>query len=413
MRTRTAGSSAILAALGTVLLLTTTASASSSPGVATRAGGSAGSLLAFTGWVGADEEQSPLTLDTSSRAVHAVARGGGVGALTWTGDGQRLVWIGLDGRQDGSSTLYSARPDGSERRTLMTGYDIRAVAAGPDDTVAVARAGVPADPDCATRPPTPHAEIVLVDPDAHAGPNAVVRTLTDVPVATDGLVLSPDDSVLLFRAVPGDPCRHDADQQLFLTDLATGATRQVSGDARRSGWASFSAGGRTVVSATSDGQGQDLVRTDVRSATATRVRTPTFAESLPASSPDGTELAMVRTPGVPEKGTIFRPTGKPHVVITDVDGRLLRDLGAAPVSAEHLAWSPDGSVLALDGFTAVPACEGCDYGGADPAVWALPLDGSAPTRLSTAGGFASSGLAFQPTFPAPPVVERRARPLRR
>jgi len=408
MRPRTAGSSTILAALGTVLLLITTASASSSPGVATRGDGSGGPLLAFTGWMNTDTEQSLLTLNTASHEVEPVARGGGIGALTWSRDGQRLLWIGYDGRQDGSSTLYSAHPDGSQRQTLMTGYDIRAVTAGPDGTVAVARAGITTNVDCATNPPTPPAELVLIDPSS-GGP---VRTLTPAQVVTNELVFSPDDSVLLWRAIPGNPCGGGGWPQLFLTDLATGATRQVAGDAQSSGWASFSAGGTTVISAKSDGQGQDLVRTDVASATSTRLRTPTFAETLPTFSPDGTKLAMIRTPGVPEQGVIFRPSGKPRVVVTDAEGRLLRDLGEAPVSAEHLTWSPDGTFLALDGFTSVPACEGCDYGSADPAIWALPVDGSAPTQLSTAGGFAGSGLAFQPTFPDPPLIERRARQLR-
>ena len=57
----------------------------------------------------------------------------------------------------------------------------------------------------------------------------------------------------------------------------------------------------------------------------------------------------------------------------------------------------------------MPACAGCDYGSADAALWSIPLDGSAPVQLSTAGGFASAGLAFQPTFPDPPLIERGTR----
>ena len=57
----------------------------------------------------------------------------------------------------------------------------------------------------------------------------------------------------------------------------------------------------------------------------------------------------------------------------------------------------------------MPACAGCDYGSADAALWSIPLDGSAPVQLSTAGGSASAGLAFQPTFPDPPLIERGTR----
>ncbi|NAZ74680.1 hypothetical protein GTQ99_04475 [Kineococcus sp. T13] len=240
-------------------------------------------------------------------------------------------------------------------------------------------------------------------------------------MATTEMVFSPDGSLLAWRAFPGDPCGGGVDSQLFLTDLTAPAstpavTRQVTGDAQRSGWPTFSTSssgsGTHVVSARSDEFGEDLVLTDVASATSRRLRTPTFAETLPVSSPDGTQLAMVRTPGVPEQGVVFRPTGTPHVVITDPGGRLLHDLGPAPVRVEHLAWAPDSASLALDGFTSVPACEGCDYGSADPAVWSIPLEGGAPVQLSTAGGFASTGLAFQPTFPNPPLIERRTRQLR-
>ena len=44
----------------------------------TAGGAAAGSrLLAFTGWLEEDHEQSVLTVDTATRQVHAVARGGG------------------------------------------------------------------------------------------------------------------------------------------------------------------------------------------------------------------------------------------------------------------------------------------------------------------------------------------------
>ena len=165
------------------------------------------------------------------------------GALTWTSDGQRLVRIGYDDRQDGGDTtpdggssLYSARPDGSDRRTPMSGYDLRAIAAAPDGTLAIARAGIPASIDCATHPPVPHAEIVLLAPDGR------VRVLTQAPVSTAEMVFSPDGTVLAWRAFPGDPRGGGVDSQLFLTDLTTApaTTQQVAGDARRSGWPSFS-----------------------------------------------------------------------------------------------------------------------------------------------------------------------------
>ncbi|WP_158257245.1 PD40 domain-containing protein [Kineococcus xinjiangensis] len=345
-----------------------------------------------------------LAVDTTNGRVRTIAPGGGVvSALTWTPDGHRVVWIGPDARRDGGAVLSSARPDGSQRHTLLEGFDLRALATAPDGTLAVVRADIPDNVDCATKPPVPRAEIVLIAPDGG------VRSLREVPVVTPWLLFSPDGSLLLWHGASGDPCGDVRESQVFLTDLADGRTRQVSGEAQGTGWASFSKGGSTVIVAKSDGLGQDLVRIDVASATSVRLRTPDFAESFPVFSPDGTKLAMIRTPGVPEEGRIFRPTGAPRIVIADAGGRLLQDLGPAPVEVEHLAWAPDGAYLALGGFTSVPACPGCDYGSADPGLWKIPLDGRAPSQLTTAGGFANAGLAFQPTIPTSPVIDRQAR----
>jgi Tol biopolymer transport system component len=402
MRRRSAVTAAVTAG---ALVLVASCAVPAAPAAPAPARG--GGLVAFSGWVGDDTEQSLRTVDPGTGQVRTVAPGR-PGDVSWSADGRRLVWIGFDGRTDGGSTLYSARPDGSDRRALMSGFDLRAVATGPDGSIAVARSAVQTDADCATRPPVPVAELVLLSP---AG---VVHSLGHVPVNTADLTFSPDGATLLWRAQAGDSCT-GGDYEVFLTDLASGRTRQVAGDARRSGWASFSAGATTVVAARSDELGQDLVRIDVATATSQREVTPAFAEEFPVFSPDGTKLAMVRTPeapAAPGEGVSFRPTGAPRVVVTDAGGRLLQDLGPAPVRVEHLVWAPDGTFLALDGFTSVPACEGCDYGSADPAVWRFPLDGGAPSLLTTAGGFDSADLVVQPTVPDAPALDRGARRLR-
>ncbi|WP_432519107.1 hypothetical protein [Kineococcus sp. SYSU DK006] len=64
----------------------------------------------------------------------------------------------------------------------------------------------------------------------------------------------------------------------------------------------------------------------------------------------------------------------------------------------------------------MPACAGCDDGSADgsadAALWSNPAGWQRPVQLNTAGGFASAGLALQPTFPDPPLIQRRTRQLR-
>lgn len=356
--------------------------------------------LAFTSWVGDDLTQSLLVLDTATQRVRRVAPGT-IGDLTWSADGNRVVWTAVEGDSSYATSLRSARPDGTDVRTLFSGSALADVAAAPDGSFALARSDLRDGDDCATNPPVPAADITLV------GADGTARRLTDAPVSTWGMAFSRDSSTLVWAAVDGDPCGQTNWPHLNLTDVASGVTRAVTG-ARSLQWASFADDGATVIAATSDEFGQDLLRVDVATAVARRVETPDFAETLPSVSPDGTTVAVVRTPVVPDPGTYFRSVGEPHVVVLDLFGRLVRDLGQVPEGAEHLTWNTDGTVVAVDGATFVPFEPGSDVGSADPWIWTFPVDGT-PTEVSRAGGFSSVALQFRPRFPQAPVVERHTR----
>jgi hypothetical protein len=364
-----------------------------------------GFLAAFTGFYGDDVDESLMTVETDTGTVRQVVAEWAT-APTWSADGERLLWLGPAPDVEGTSWLFGARPDGSDRRTVLGGTDVRSVAVAPDGTIAVVRVDGPPVTDCALNPPPRPASVVLLRPDGGT------RDLGAVSEMAVGVAFTPDGTRLLWRSSGGGQCGGGGDYQVFVTDLATGTTRQVSGESQRAGWFSFAADGRTVLSAKSDGLGQDLVRIDLDTATSQRLRTENFAESLPAASPDGTRFAIVRTPGRPDPGWIFVSTGPPHVVVVDAEGRELQDLGEVPVSPDELLWAPDASYVLVSGADFVPACPGCDYGGADGGVFRVPLDGSEPTEITDAGSWWFSEFTFQPVFPDPPVVERGTRQLR-
>lgn len=364
-----------------------------------------GHELAFTGWVGDDVRQRLLVLDTATQEPRTVAPGG-IADLVWSADGSRLAWIGFQEPTgsvvDTATTLYSARPDGTGRRTLFAGSSLGDVAAAPDGSFAVARSDVREIVDCSTHPPVPAADITLVSPEGRT------RRLTPTPVGTYDLQFSRDGRDLVWSSSDGDPCGSTGWPHLNLTDVDTGATRVVTG-ARSLQSPTFSGDGRTVIASTSDEFGQDLVRVDVGTAAAQRVETPGFAEEHPVVSPSGDAVAVVRTAVVPDPGTYFRPTEDPHVVVLDLRGNLLQDLGQVHLGVDRLAWSSDGSTVAVAGDNFVPSEPGSDVGSADPAIWSFSVTGGRPVRLSSTAGFASAGLAFRPTFPDPPTIERRTR----
>jgi len=383
-----------LAAL-TVLATTTSA----------RAEQDGGFLAAFTGFYGTDVDTSLMTVETDTGTVHQVVAEP-ASSPAWSADGERLLWLGPSPDDEYVSWLFSARPDGSDRRTVVADADVRSFAIAPDGTIAVLRSQGPPILDCALDPAPRPTSVVLLHPGGGS------RALAAVSETTYGLTFTPDGSRALWRSGGGTQCGGGGDSQVVVADVATGATRQVSGESQRAGWFSFAADGRTVLAAKSDGLGQDLVRIDLESATSQRVRTENFAESLPAASPDGTRFAIVRTPGHPEQGAIFVSTGPSHVVVVDAEGRELQDLGEVPVSPEQLLWAPDSSYVLVSGADFVPDCPGCDYGGADGGVFRVPLDGSTPSEITDAGSWWFSGFTFRPVFPAAPALERGRRQVR-
>jgi Tol biopolymer transport system component len=123
-----------------------------------------------------------------------------------------------------------------------------------------------------------------------------------------------------------------------------------------------------------------LYRTSTAGGTPTRVNLSMTETLYPAVSPDGSKLAFVRESD---------PVG---VYVSAVDGSAPRLVYAA--RAEHIAWSPDGTRLAVD-LGGEIAVVGADGTGAQTITAALDKDAGHPSWSPNGRiAFASEGFDF-------------------
>ncbi|WP_432545411.1 TolB family protein [Kineococcus sp. SYSU DK004] len=352
--------------------------------------------MAFTGHTPGTGGAVLLAVDTATREQREVAPEG-ASELAWSPDGERLAWIGWDDVTGGGTARVAGLDD--EVSDLPGGGDVRGLAWAGDGTLALLRrpaAGGLPEQDCAF-PDARRAirlEVVLRSTDGSE------RVLTTAAPTARELTWSPDARTLLWTESGPDVCT-GVDSQVFLADVGSGAVRQVSGESQRAGGAQFTPDSRTVVLSKSDGLGADLVLVDVASATSRRLLTPGVFELRHALSPDGTRVAVERW---------AEEDRESRIVLLDLEAHVVRDVAPAFDLTDAIAWSPDGTFLAVAGSITTPWCEGpsCDVAGADPAVWRVGLDGRVDV-LSEDGSLGTDQLAFAPWWPAGPSAQRRER----
>ncbi|WP_369070515.1 TolB family protein [Kineococcus terrestris] len=353
-------------------------------------------MVAFTGHTPGTGGAVLLVVDTATREQREVAPEW-ASELAWSPDGARLAWIGWDDVTGGGTARVAGLDD--EVSDLPGGGDVRGLAWAGDGTLALLRrpaAGGLPEQDCAV----PDARrAVRFDVVLHS-PDGAERVLTTTTPTARNLTWSPDARTLLWTEGGPDVCR-GADSQVFLADVGSGAVRRVSGKSQRAGGPQFTPDSRTVVLSKSDGLGADLVLVDVASATSRRLLTPGVVEQRHALSPDGTRVAVERW---------VEGDRRSRIVLLDLQARVVRDVAPAFGLTDVIAWSPDGSFLAVAGAVVTPSCEDpwCDVAGADPAVWRVGLDGEVSV-LSEDSSLGTDELVFAPWWPAGPALERRER----
>ena len=229
----------------------------------------------------------------------------------------------------------------------------------------------------------------------------VLALVVALPLALPAAVgAQPADPPLLVTRIDlgegaGRVTRHP---RLLVVDTDASVRRLVAGDAERGSWAPD---GLTVAYQASDG-----VRVVRRDGTDDRLLRADAVPAPQAWSPDGLEVLAVDAGGglvaldaatgderplvALEGGRVTAPAWSPDgarvafgveatsggqfaLWVVDADGSDPRLLADDVLGAGHLAWSPDGTALAVAGTP------GDDL--ADAGIWVVPTDGGAPRRL--------------------------------
>ena len=240
-----------------------------------------------------------------------------------------------------------------------------------------------AETDTPTPTPAPTPAVASVIAFERVGDGTLDVLVTSPDGGTPKVVASSDKNEM-YPAVSPDRTRvaygvEDGEaMDIFVTEIATGATSTLTEGGRNSEPA-WSPDGARIVFVSSRGGATDLY---TMNADGTRERrlleAPGLAESSPSWSPDGSTIIFAASAS--NADNTLRPSaiyalpasGGTPVPLTGEDG------------SRNPAWSPDGSQIAFDSPRDDP----------NGSIFVMPADGSGATRV-TPGGW---GTAFDPTW---------------
>jgi Tol biopolymer transport system component len=175
-------------------------------------------------------------------------------------------------------------------------------------------------------------------------------------------------------------------QDVAVVDLEGNPVQAILGLPADAYGLSLSVDGTKIAFVTASGQPSvDQIATIGTDGSGMRVlATEGIVASMPAWSPDGTLIAFEGS----TSGTAS------NIYVMNADGSNVRQLTTDPAYDQYPQWSPDGSTIAYDNSGSRTDQNDPQYSPTTD-IWTIPVDGGAPTRLTTAPG-ADAHPSFSP-----------------
>ncbi|MHC4959370.1 MAG: S41 family peptidase [Planctomycetota bacterium] len=170
------------------------------------------------------------------------------------------------------------------------------------------------------------------------------RRVIDGPSKEEWPRWSPDGTKLAFQS------NRTGNTDIFIHDLRTKRTRQLTKNRANDFFFNWSPDGRTIVFCSERSGNRDIWTIDVESGSTKQLTRHPGGDDDPSFSPDGKQIAFDSARG-----------GSPAIYVMGVDGKNVRRISQGAGFYQVPSFSPDGKMLVYEGFVPVGGRSGGLY----------------------------------------------------